>query len=121
MSRMNHFNASVQQDGVTGMKELLSKFPEVLETNLSTLFNKIPDLVAARDFNVRKCSLKLLEYIIQSISYEKISPFFPLLNAQLMCSMNHIALDIQKDSHLMLDLLLTNIPQLVSTVTMEVK
>jgi len=120
MSRMNHFNASVQQDGVTGMKELLSKFPEVLETNLSTLFNKIPDLVAARDFNVRKCSLKLLEYIIQSISYEKISPFFPLLNAQLMCSMNHIALDIQKDSHLMLDLLLTNIPQLVSTVTMEI-
>lgn len=120
ISRMNHFSATIQLDGINGMKELISKNPEILEVNLSTLFNKIPDLVAARDFNVRKASLKLLEIIIQSITPEKISPFFPLLNAQLMCSMNHIQLDIQKDSHLLLDLLLTNIPQLVSNVALEI-
>lgn len=117
---MNHFSATIQLDGINGMKELITKNPEILEVNMSTLFNKISDVIAARDFNVRKASLKLLENVIQSSTPKKISPFFPLLNAQLMCSMNHIQLDIQKDSHLLLDLLLTTVPQLVSNVAVEV-
>ena len=34
---MNHFNTSVQQDGVNGMKELLVKFPKIQEVNLGSL------------------------------------------------------------------------------------
>jgi hypothetical protein len=117
---MGHFNASVQQDGINGMKELLVKFPEVLEVSLSSLLGKLSELMALRDAQVRKCSLKLLEHIIQSTSADKITPFFPLLNAQLMCCMNHISLDIQKDSHLLLDILLTHAPSLVSTVALQV-
>ena len=117
---MNHFNTSVQQDGVNGMKELLVKFPKIQEVNLGSLLGKLSELAATRDSTVRKCALKLLEQVVQTTPQDKISPFFPLLNAQLMCSMNHIALDIQKDSHLLLDLLLTHLPNLVSTVTMQV-
>lgn len=117
---MGHFNAGVQQDGINGMKELLGKFPEVLEVSLSSLLGKLSELMANRDAQVRKCSLKLLEHIVQSTSSEKITPFFPLLNAQLMCCMNHISLGIQKDSHLLLDILLSHVPSLVSTVAMQV-
>ena len=117
---MSHFNTSVQQDGINGMKELLVKHPKQKENNLGLLLSKLSELTAARESSVRKCALKLLEQIIQSTPQDKISPFFPLLNAQLMCSMNHIALDIQKDSHLLLDLLLLHAPNLVSAVTMQV-
>ena len=120
LSHMGHFNAGVQQDGINGMKELLVKFPGVLETNMGSLLGKLAELMSVRDSSVRKCSLKLLEHIIQSTVDEKIRPFFPLLNAQLMCCMNHISLDIQKDSHLLLDILLTHTPGLVSSVTMQV-
>lgn len=120
MSHMGHFNTTIQQDGINGMKELLVKFPNILVLNLSSLFGKLSELLSAGDSGVRKCSMKLLEHIIQSVPKEKIAPFFPLLNAQLMCSMNHIALDIQKDSHTILDLLLANIPDLVATVVMQV-
>lgn len=102
------------------MKELLVKFPGVLEINMGSLLGKLSELMSARDVAVRKCSLKLMEHIIQSTTPEKILPFFPLLNAQLMCCMNHIALDIQKDSHLLLDILLTHVPGLVATATMQV-
>lgn len=118
---MGHFNATVQQDGIKGMKELLVKFPAVLDVSLSSLLGKVSELMSVRDAPVRKCSLKLLEHIIQSTSAENIAPFFPLLNARLICCMNHIALDIQKDSHLLLDILLNHVPGLVSTVTMQVQ
>ena len=117
---MGHFNTTIQQDGINGMKELLVKFPNILVLNLASLFGKLSELMSAGDSGVRKCSLKLLEHVIQSVPNGKVAPFFPLLNAQLMCSMNHIALDIQKDSHLMLDLLLTHVPDLVATVVMQV-
>ncbi len=117
---MGHFNAGVQQDGINGMKELLVKFPGVLEINMGPLLGKLSELMSMKDSAVRKCALKLLDHVIQSTPAEKIMPFFPLLNAQLMCCMNHISLDIQKDSHLLLDILLTHVPSLVATVTMQV-
>ena len=118
---MGHFNITIKQDGVNGMRELLVKFPDLMEPNLSTLFGKLSELVSVGDAGVRKCSLRLLDHILQSLATEKISPFFPLLNAQLMCLMNHIALDIQKDSHLLLDILLNHVPALVATVVVKVK
>lgn len=117
---MGHFTTSIQHDGINGMKELLVKFPSVLEVNMGSLLNKLSELMSTRDTSVRKSTLKLMDYIIQSSTPEKILPFFPLLNAQLMSCMNHIALDIQKDSHLLMDILLTHVPGLVATVTMEV-
>lgn len=117
---MSHFNSTIQQDGINGMRELLVKFPSVLDFNMGSLLGKLSELMSARDAPVRKCTLRLLDYIIQSSSPEKIMPFFPLLNAQLMCCMNHISLDIQKDSHLLLDILLTHVPQLVKTSALQV-
>lgn len=120
LSHMGHFSSTIQQDGVNGIKELLTKFPELAEMNLASLFGKLSELVSAGDAGVRKCSLKLLDHILEIVPHEKITPFYPLLNAQLMCSMNHIALDIQKDSHLMLDILLNRIPELVATTAVQV-
>ncbi|XP_057370079.1 testis-expressed protein 10-like [Daphnia carinata] len=120
LAHMGHFNAGVQQDGINGMKELLVKFPAVLDVSLSSLLSKVSELMSVRDAPVRKCALKLLEHIIQSTSAENIAPFFPLLNARLVCCMNHISLDIQKDSHLLLDILLNHVPGLVSTATMQI-
>lgn len=120
MSHLNHVNFSIQQDGLNGMKELLGKFPETIEVNLNTVLVKTSELICSQEAAVRKCSLKFLEQIFQLVRAEKISPFYPLLNAQLLCAMNHISLDIQKDSHLLLDIMLTNAPELVSTTAILV-
>ena len=120
MSHMNHHNASVQQDGMNGIKELVAANPAVLDSNLSQLLGKISELTVSLDFGVRKCALKLLQYVVQSTTTEKVSPHFPLLNAQLLCAMNHIQSDIQQDSHLVLDIFLDHLPKLVSTVAMQV-
>lgn len=117
---MGHFNANVQRDGILGMKELLMKCPEISEVLLSSLLGKLSELMTALDATVRKFSLRLLEHIIQSTSADNIAPFFPLLSAQLVCCMNHISRDIQKDSHYFLDILLSNVPCLVATVTLQV-
>lgn len=120
LSHMSHFSTTIQQDGINGMKELLMKYPEVLEINMGSLFGKLSESLSVRDATVRKCALNLLEYMIKTAPTNKIMPFFPLLNAQLMCCMNHIALDIQKDSHFLLDILITYVPELVSNVAMQV-
>lgn len=113
-------NSSIQQDGINGMKEMLSKFPKVIEANLNTILGKTSELACSQESAVRKSALKFLDHIFQSIRPENISPFYPLLNAQLLCAMNHISLDIQKDSHQLLDIMLTHAPELVSTTAMTV-
>lgn len=100
---------------------MLTKFPETVEANLSTVLAKMSELACSQESAVRKCALKFLEHTFQSIKTDNISPFFPLLNAQLLCAMNHISLDIQRDSHLLLDIMLTHAPELVSTTAMMVK
>ena len=117
---MSHYNSTLQLDGINGMKELVTKHPDILEVNLSQLIGKLAELSVSIESVVRKSGLKLMEFIVSLATEDKVAPFFPLLNAQLLCAMNHIQVDIQQDSHFFLDLLLSKVPKLVAPVTMRI-
>ncbi len=79
---MSHSNVGVQLDGIKGMKELLGKFPGVLELNMASLLGKLSELVSVQDPLVWRFSLKLLEHIICPLQLKGLChfPHFSMLS-----------------------------------------
>ncbi len=97
-----------------GLRELLSAQPTLIELHASAVLSEVAALFTDKDGSVRAAAVRLLRFITQCISAERVAPFFPLLSAHLTCAMTHISEVIQEDALRVLDVLLEHYPGLLS-------
>lgn len=114
LSQLHHFNSNVKQGALVGLRELLSAHPTLVEQHASAVLSEVAALFTDKDGSVRAAAVRLLRFIAQCISAERITPFFPLLSAHLTCAMTHISEPIQEDALRVLDVLLEHYPGLLS-------
>ena len=72
---MSHYNSTLQLDGINGMKELVTKHPDILEVNLSQLIGKLAELSVSIESVVRKSGLKLMEFIVSLATEDKVKNY----------------------------------------------
>uniref|UniRef100_A0AAY5F3J3 Pre-rRNA-processing protein Ipi1 N-terminal domain-containing protein n=1 Tax=Electrophorus electricus TaxID=8005 RepID=A0AAY5F3J3_ELEEL len=114
LSQLHHYNSTVKQDALQGLRELLASHPYLVEQQASTVLPEVAALFTDKDGGVRVAATRLLRFLAQCIPAEHVAPFFPLLSAHLTCAMTHIAPGIQEDALRVLDVLLEHYPALLS-------
>lgn len=82
-------------------------FPEIVQ-NTSCL-------IQDREHKVRKACINLLTAILEKRQFSELEPFLFCLILQLKCAMTNINRNIQEDSLLLIDSLLENQPNAIST------
>ncbi|XP_077979040.1 testis-expressed protein 10 homolog isoform X1 [Glandiceps talaboti] len=113
-THLNHYNASMRQESVAGLKDLFVRHPNQISIHLSSIIEQVSSLFTDTDSHVRSAAIGLLQFIAPHISTDQVMPFFPILNSHLCCAMTHIFEDIQLDSLKVLDLTLQHFPALVT-------
>uniref|UniRef100_A0A6I8S4Z5 Testis expressed 10 n=1 Tax=Xenopus tropicalis TaxID=8364 RepID=A0A6I8S4Z5_XENTR len=113
LSQMHHYNAGVKHSALVGLKELLSTYPSIIESHISSIISEVAAVFTDKDSAVRVAAVSLLQYLVPIIPPEKIAPFFPLVSAHLSSAMTHIIMGIQQDSLRILDILLEEYPELL--------
>ncbi|XP_043116360.1 testis-expressed protein 10 homolog [Puntigrus tetrazona] len=114
LSKLHHINSNIKQGALVGLRELLSAQPTLIELHASAVLSEVAALFTDKDGSVRAAAVRLLRFIAQCISAERVAPFFPLLSAHLTCAMTHISEAIQEDALRVLDVLLEHYPGLLS-------
>lgn len=114
LSKLHHINSNIKQGALVGLRELLSAQPTLIELHASAVLSEVAALFTDKDGSVRAAAVRLLRFIAQCISAERVAPFFPLLSAHLTCAMTHISEAIQEDALKVLDVLLEHYPGLLS-------
>lgn len=82
--------------------------------HLSSIIQGLSKLCLDIERNIRRESFKVLGLLFSSCTADTVEPFFDVLSSFLRCAMTHIQTNIQEDSLLMLDVLLTHTPRLVA-------
>lgn len=115
LSQLHHYNANIKHSALLGLRELLSRNPQLLDIHLSRLLSEVAAVFTDKDGNVRLAATRVLRFITQSVPAERVAPFFPLLSAHLTCAMTHIEVSIQEDAMKVLDILLEYYPALLAS------
>ncbi|XP_033761464.1 testis-expressed protein 10 homolog isoform X2 [Pecten maximus] len=113
LTQCQHYSISVRHDALTGMRELLTTYPDLIRSHLSVVLERTASMFSDKDAAVRQANIKLLKSVLPLVSERQITSFFPIISAHLCCAMSHIYDDIQSDSLKILDLFLDNFAQLV--------
>ncbi|XP_012255740.2 testis-expressed protein 10 homolog [Athalia rosae] len=109
MTRLQHYNSTVRQEAVRGLKEILCQHSEkILSSQLHSLLRSISALSLDKEKSVRRDSLKILKLILKPVSNDELEPFFDILISYLSCAMTHIDPNIKEDSLSFLDVLAEN-------------
>ena len=106
----------MRKDSLIGIKELYLSNPDLLESTVSEMLNKVSPLFVDQEGNVRHCLYLLLKQVFQVLDQKVITPFFPLLLASLKCGLTHISTMIQMDSLKITNLLIVHYPRLMKEV-----
>uniref|UniRef100_A0AAY4DRT0 Pre-rRNA-processing protein Ipi1 N-terminal domain-containing protein n=1 Tax=Denticeps clupeoides TaxID=299321 RepID=A0AAY4DRT0_9TELE len=114
LSQLHHYNATVKQGALFGLRELLASHTPLVHQHLSTILSEVAAAFTDKDGVVRRAALRLLRFVAQCVPGEHVAPFFPLLSAHLTCAMTHISSGIQADALLVLDVLLEHYPALLA-------
>ena len=112
LSKLGHFSQAVRQDGLEGLKELLSGVDAgaVVVNNLSRLVTILIGLVQDKEKKIRKLSVTLLGMTLGHVSGSQITPLYPLISAHLSCCLTNIDPRIQQDGLSLLDTILDKTP-----------
>ncbi|XP_038077607.1 testis-expressed protein 10 homolog [Patiria miniata] len=119
LCHLNHYNVSIRQSSIAGMKELLSAHPSLISQHLAILIDSLSILMTDKEDAVRKAGISLLQLVLQATPADRVGPFFPVLSAHLTCAMTHLQEDIQLDSLAILDLMLASYPRLLTGRSQE--
>lgn len=113
LSHLSHFNASMRNDGISGLEELLRRDRDALLASFSAIVDRLAPIFTDKDENVRKAARTLMRKIFAHVVVDQMEPFFPLVMAHLCCAMSHIDEGIRRDSLDVVDVCLQFYPSLV--------
>lgn len=115
LNKLRHFSQTVRNDGLEGLKELLStkNVSSIVNLNLSNILVSLVPLVQDKERKLRRLTISLLPLILAEVSSSKLVPLHSILSAHLGCSLTHIDQRIQQDGLTMLDTLIEKAPSFV--------
>ncbi|XP_043193607.1 testis-expressed protein 10 homolog [Amphibalanus amphitrite] len=114
LSHLQHFSVYVRQDGLNGLRELLTAHPELVVPSLGQILPALAGLLVDEDYQLRTDTVKLVTEINEQVTEAQIAPFFPALVTHLTCAMTHIRAAVQQSSLPFLATLLRRFPALLS-------
>ena len=106
LSHLNHFKASMRQDGLNGLRDLFQEHPHLLIPNLTKLVAAIFSRITDQEASVRHALHTLLSYLFPLVCPDHIFTFLPTIIVHLSCGLTHINDRIQVDSLKVFSLLL---------------
>lgn len=115
LSKLQHHNSSNRNEGLRFLNEIITHHPQETSKHLGAIIQGICQLALDIEKDVRKECFKALSLVFASQTSNLISPFFNIVTSYLRCAMTHINIQIQEDSLLLLDCLLTYSPALVAS------
>lgn len=105
----------MKMDALKQCKGIIEYKLDDMSRNLGEFIQGIANMILDIESEPRKEALKQLSALLSSTSSETIEPFFNILCSYLRCGMTHIQSSIQRDSLLLLDSLVTNLPSLIAS------
>ena len=113
LSHLNHFKASMRQDGLNGLRDLFQEHPHLLIPNLTKLVAAIFSRITDQEASVRHALHTLLGFLFPLVSPDHIFMFLPTIVIHLSCGLTHINDRIQVDSLKVFNLLLKHYSSLL--------
>lgn len=113
--KLKHHNSSMRMDALKQCKGIIDYNLDDLSRNLGDFIQGIANIILDIESEPRREALKQLSALLSSISSETVEPFFNILCSYLRCGMTHIQSPIQRDSLLLLDSLISNLPALIAS------
>jgi len=112
LHKLAHFSQTVRNDGLEGLKELLSSkdSSNLVNSNLAFILTSLVPVTQDKERKLRRLAVSLLPLVLSEVPPSLLIPLHPLLSAHLCCSLTHIDPRIQQDGLAMLDTLLDKAP-----------
>lgn len=115
ITRLQHHNSSFRTEALRNLKEIITHYPgEIIEKHLAEVIQNLAKLSLDLERDIRRDSVKCLDSVLTIAPSDHVKPFFEVLSSFTRCAMTHIQVNVQEDSLLLLDVLITNIPELIS-------
>jgi len=105
VNKLGHFSQTVRNDGLEGLKELLSSSSSasLVNSNLAFILTSLVPVTQDKERKIRRLAISLLSPVLAEVHPSLLTPLYPLLSAYLCCSLTHIDQRIQQDGLTMLD------------------
>merc|ERR1719233_1202462 len=105
VNKLGHFSQTVRNDGLEGLKELLSSnsSASLVNSNLAFILTSLVPVTQDKERKIRRLAISLLSPVLAEVHPSLLTPLYPLLSAYLCCSLTHIDQRIQQDGLTMLD------------------
>lgn len=111
---MHHHNVTSRLNALKGIEELIINFPDVLQgPSLRSILHNALILVCDVESKVRKSVANLLTTLFNCLNEDQIASFHESLNVHLDCAITHIDVKIQRDSLLLLDVIIKYAPEII--------
>ncbi|XP_034936629.1 testis-expressed protein 10 [Chelonus insularis] len=121
LSRLQHYNSTVRQEAIKELKEILLQYPkDVLSSHLNNLLQGIASLTLDKEKPIRQDGVKVLNFILETISAEQLAPFADILISYLCCAMTHIHPSVKEDSLNYLDVIVLHCKELIAKNTCRI-
>ena len=112
---MRHYSQNTRKDALVGLKELLTKFPFLLNDNFGVIINALIKIMVDESEFVRQAAKNVLNSFFSSVEESKIMPFLSVAMAFLLSAMSHLKDDIKYDSLSFLEFFISNYPKLLAS------
>jgi len=105
VNKLGHFSQTVRNDGLEGLKELLSSSSSasLVNSNLAFILTSLVPVTQDKERKIRRLAISLLSPVLAEVHPSLLTPLYPLLSAYLCCSLTRIDQRIQQDGLTMLD------------------
>eukprot|EP00096_Caligus_rogercresseyi_P007091 TRINITY_DN2447_c0_g1_i2.p1 TRINITY_DN2447_c0_g1~~TRINITY_DN2447_c0_g1_i2.p1 ORF type:complete len:621 (-),score=127.56 TRINITY_DN2447_c0_g1_i2:125-1987(-) len=111
--KLKHYARANRLDGLRGIREILTAFPETARESLCSLIYKVSPLLSDPDNEVGREAGKELSLIVSLVDKESLSPFYSALCAHLCVALSHIDQSVQRTGLKALDTFIQNIPDFI--------
>ncbi|KAK3866156.1 hypothetical protein Pcinc_028294 [Petrolisthes cinctipes] len=114
LSRLQHNNTYVRQDGINGLLELVkNKDCDLLVPHLSVMVGGAAPCMFDSDALIRSTTNKFIEALITKVGVH-LEPYMNVIATHLSCAMVHLNMHVQGDSLKVMNLLVTRCPALMA-------
>lgn len=111
LQQTSHHNSKVRKDALTGIRDILIKYPAELRLHKLAVVEKLRERISDDDKLVRETLYQLLKSVIfPGCKEENQGPFISLMMAYIFNAMTNLAIDVRLMAFKFLDLVIQHYP-----------
>eukprot|EP01122_Echinamoeba_exundans_P011327 TRINITY_DN4459_c0_g1_i1.p1 TRINITY_DN4459_c0_g1~~TRINITY_DN4459_c0_g1_i1.p1 ORF type:complete len:1014 (-),score=207.45 TRINITY_DN4459_c0_g1_i1:937-3978(-) len=114
LPQVKHHNDNVRKDALLQMRDLLTKYPHLLDLHLAEICERVVECIVDLERNVRQALHTFLAGLFPLVSEEVIAPFFPLFIVYMTSALTHLKQSIRVDALGFINIWIKHFPALVA-------